>query len=103
MDAVLARRRSRTNVAKEGPVPLLEMDTFRRFARDSLSDYDYPAQNIPHRAFWHTLGVTNVWGWDCVQSERFYERGPVSTASTTQTQDQGVTDWQMGKKGLRLR
>ena len=28
---------------------------------DALQDYDFPAQNIPHRAFWHSLGVTTGW------------------------------------------
>ncbi|KAH6994648.1 hypothetical protein EDB82DRAFT_502232 [Fusarium venenatum] len=27
----------------------------------SLQNYDYPAQNIPHRAFWHSLGITESW------------------------------------------
>ncbi|KAF4949574.1 hypothetical protein FSARC_13439 [Fusarium sarcochroum] len=26
----------------------------------ALQNYDYPAQNIPHRAFWDTLGVTDM-------------------------------------------
>lgn len=28
---------------------------------DALQDYDFPAQNIPHRAFWHSLGLTASW------------------------------------------
>ncbi|EEU37591.1 uncharacterized protein NECHADRAFT_87485 [Fusarium vanettenii 77-13-4] len=28
--------------------------------RDALQDYDYPAQNIPHRAFWSSIGVLDL-------------------------------------------
>ncbi|KAL6915464.1 hypothetical protein ACHAPO_009855 [Fusarium lateritium] len=27
----------------------------------ALQDYDFPAQNIPHRAFWNSLGITEYW------------------------------------------
>lgn len=62
MDVALARQRSAkatgTSYAKE--VSLLELGSFKYFAQDALADYDFPAQNIPHRAFWNPHGVN----WD---------------------------------------
>lgn len=46
----------------QGKLSVLEMQRLLDvLGGDALSDYDYPAQNIPHRAYWHRLGVT--WEW----------------------------------------
>lgn len=38
-------------------VSLLQVRTLTRFLQSyALQDYDYPAQNVPHRAFWGGLG-----------------------------------------------
>ncbi|THW55554.1 hypothetical protein D6D20_09394 [Aureobasidium pullulans] len=51
---------------------------------DALSDYDYPAQNIPHRAYWHRLGVT--WEWICRQRQHLdEERNGLATAESGET------------------
>ena len=96
MDAVLARQRyakaTGTSNAKE--VSLLELDSFRRFAQNALADYDYPAQNIPHRAFWNAHGVNQDWGWARV--EQFHEPASVSNLA----QDQGVRDPLAGGEGV---
>ncbi|KAF4453789.1 hypothetical protein F53441_3615 [Fusarium austroafricanum] len=43
-------------------VPLLSVDKLLLFLKNhALEDYDFPAQNIPHRAFWNALGVTDSW------------------------------------------
>ncbi|KAF5724688.1 hypothetical protein FMUND_574 [Fusarium mundagurra] len=43
-------------------VPLLSVDNFLSFlGNHALENYDFPAQNIPHRAFWFSLGVTESW------------------------------------------
>ncbi|KAF5987100.1 hypothetical protein FCOIX_1188 [Fusarium coicis] len=43
-------------------VPLLSVDNFLSFLNNNaLENYDFPAQNIPHRAFWFSLGVTESW------------------------------------------
>jgi hypothetical protein len=43
-------------------VPLLSVEQLLSFLRNhALENYDFPAQNIPHRAFWHSLGVTESW------------------------------------------
>ncbi|KAJ4012340.1 hypothetical protein NW752_008014 [Fusarium irregulare] len=43
-------------------VPLLSVEQLLSFlSNHSLENYDFPAQNIPHRAFWHSLGVTESW------------------------------------------
>jgi hypothetical protein len=47
-------------------VPLLSVEQLLSFlSNHALENYDFPAQNIPHRAFWHSLGVTASWvaGW----------------------------------------
>ncbi|KAK2126316.1 heterokaryon incompatibility protein-domain-containing protein [Fusarium oxysporum II5] len=47
-------------------VPLLSVEQLLSFlSNHALENYDFPAQNIPHRAFWHSLGVTEPWvaGW----------------------------------------
>jgi len=36
---------------------LFEMESFRYFTCNALADWDFPAQNIPHRAFWLPRGV----------------------------------------------
>ncbi|KAJ4243146.1 hypothetical protein NW757_011472 [Fusarium falciforme] len=42
-------------------ISLLKIDPLMGFLnRDALQDYDYPAQNIPHRAFWSSIGVLNL-------------------------------------------
>ncbi|KAF5646137.1 hypothetical protein F52700_1827 [Fusarium sp. NRRL 52700] len=43
-------------------VPLLSVEQFLSFlGNHALENYDFPAQNIPHRAFWCSLGVTESW------------------------------------------
>ncbi|WJG36168.1 heterokaryon incompatibility protein-domain-containing protein [Fusarium oxysporum Fo47] len=43
-------------------VPLLSVEQLLSFlSNHALENYDFPAQNIPHRAFWHSLGVTESW------------------------------------------
>ncbi|KAF5641866.1 uncharacterized protein FTJAE_3938 [Fusarium tjaetaba] len=43
-------------------VPLLSVDNFLTFlSNHALENYDFPAQNIPHRDFWFSLGVTESW------------------------------------------
>lgn len=47
-------------------VPLLSVEQLLSFlSNHALENYDFPAQNIPHRDFWHSLGVTAscVAGW----------------------------------------
>lgn len=65
------RLNSGTSMAE---VSLLEMYSFQFFISKALPDYDYPTQNIPHRAFWNKLGVTDTWAYQqksrqCVGSE----------------------------------
>ncbi|OJJ03941.1 hypothetical protein ASPVEDRAFT_195836 [Aspergillus versicolor CBS 583.65] len=60
MDGVLSRKRGESNGSFE-EVSLLETESFRYFTTKALPDYDYPAQNIPHRAFWNGLGITDNW------------------------------------------
>lgn len=46
---------------KAGEEILTRTQAFERFIGNAMSDYDYPAQNIMHSAFWRgELG----WGWD---------------------------------------
>lgn len=71
---VLSRNRLNSGISMEKEVSLLEMDSFQYFVSKSLPDYDYPTQNIPHRAFWNKLGVTDTWAYQqksrqCVGSE----------------------------------
>ncbi|KAG5772420.1 hypothetical protein H9Q72_001394 [Fusarium xylarioides] len=43
-------------------VSLLSVENFLSFlSNHALENYDFPAQNIPHRAFWHSLGVNESW------------------------------------------
>ncbi|KAF5980812.1 hypothetical protein FBULB1_5005 [Fusarium bulbicola] len=43
-------------------VALLSVEQFLSFlSNHALENYDFPAQNIPHRAFWFSLGVTESW------------------------------------------
>lgn len=63
VDAVLSRSRSNSGTSMEKEASLLEMDSFRNFISKALPDYDYPTQNIPHRAFWNKLGVTDNWDY----------------------------------------
>ncbi|GKU05620.1 hypothetical protein FLAG1_09375 [Fusarium langsethiae] len=50
----------RSREAKQ--VPLLSVEQLLSFlSNHALENYDFPAQNIPHRAFWHSLGVTESW------------------------------------------
>jgi hypothetical protein len=45
-----------------GDTSLLEVQMLLDIlSADALQDYDYSAQNIPHRAFWHSLGVSEHW------------------------------------------
>ncbi|KAK1146794.1 hypothetical protein N8T08_002555 [Aspergillus melleus] len=41
-----------------GEGPLFGSTTFQRYLNDAVANYDYPAQNIPHRAFWQSMGVS---------------------------------------------
>ncbi|KAM0550757.1 hypothetical protein ACHAPJ_008822 [Fusarium lateritium] len=42
-------------------VSLLNVERLMQYlGGTALQNYDYPAQNIPHRAFWDTLGVTDM-------------------------------------------
>ncbi|CAG8123645.1 unnamed protein product [Penicillium salamii] len=59
VDGVLARDDQGTGLGNH--VSMLEMDSFERFTRKALCDYDYPAQNIPHRRFWNAHGVDDDW------------------------------------------
>ncbi|GKZ33140.1 hypothetical protein AbraIFM66950_002924 [Aspergillus brasiliensis] len=92
MDAVLAEKRLNGD---EGNVVglLLETRTFQYWARDALEDYDYPAQNVPHRRFWFHLGVTDEW----LSKQRRVEGVDVSL------DDGGVIDPLMGEsEDIRL-
>ncbi|THW36126.1 hypothetical protein D6D21_08851 [Aureobasidium pullulans] len=64
----------------KGKLSILEMQRLLDvLGGDALSDYDYPAQNIPHRAYWHRLGVT--WEWICRQRQHSdEERNGLATA-----------------------
>ncbi|KAF5606615.1 uncharacterized protein FSUBG_5801 [Fusarium subglutinans] len=43
-------------------VAILSVEQFLSFlSNHALENYDFPAQNIPHRAFWFSLGVTESW------------------------------------------
>ncbi|KAF5252605.1 hypothetical protein FANTH_2499 [Fusarium anthophilum] len=43
-------------------VALLSVEQLLLFLNNhALENYDFPAQNIPHRAFWFSLGVTESW------------------------------------------
>ncbi|KAG8673781.1 hypothetical protein FPOAC2_07253 [Fusarium poae] len=43
-------------------VSLLRVEILLRVLGNyALQNYDFPAQNIPHRAFWNSLGITEVW------------------------------------------
>ncbi|KAH7235340.1 hypothetical protein BKA59DRAFT_484693 [Fusarium tricinctum] len=47
-------------------VPLLSIEQLLSFlSNHALENYDFPAQNIPHRDFWSSIGVTTSWvaGW----------------------------------------
>lgn len=75
VDGVLSRNRLTSDNSMEKEVSLLEMESFRHFISKALPDYDYPVQNIPHRAFWNELGVTDTWAYEpkysqCVQDEK---------------------------------
>lgn len=74
VDGVLSRNRLNSGISMEKEVSLLEMELFRYFIAKSLPNYDYPTQNIPHRAFWNKLGITDTWTYQqkymqCVGSE----------------------------------
>lgn len=97
VDAVLARQRyTKAAETMDGNVSLLELDSFDSFARSALADYDYPAQNIPHRAFWHTLGVNKAWADRNAETKRLHQHASVFTL----TQDQGVTDPLAHREGV---
>lgn len=52
-------------VGTENRVSLIQVNGFLSYLdRHALEDYDYPAQNIPHRTFWCSVGVTHDWIWD---------------------------------------
>ncbi|OJJ87459.1 uncharacterized protein ASPGLDRAFT_120308 [Aspergillus glaucus CBS 516.65] len=63
VDGVLSRNRLTSGNSMEKEVSLLEMESFRYLISKALPDYDYPVQNIPHRAFWNELGVTDTWAY----------------------------------------
>ncbi|KAG5665061.1 hypothetical protein KAF25_008795 [Fusarium avenaceum] len=43
-------------------VPLFSIEQLLSFlSNHALENYDFPAQNIPHRDFWHSIGVTASW------------------------------------------
>lgn len=37
---------------------LFASKTFQKYLNDATANYDYPAQNIPHRAFWQSMRVS---------------------------------------------
>ncbi|KAK2593663.1 hypothetical protein QQS21_008632 [Conoideocrella luteorostrata] len=41
----------------------------RHLSGDALQDYDFCAQNIPHRHFWNSLGVTDSWARQQLEME----------------------------------
>ncbi|KAJ5865821.1 hypothetical protein N7534_000374 [Penicillium rubens] len=46
---------------------LTDTEPFERFIGWGLADFDYPAQNIPHRLFWNAKGIPSSFGipsWD---------------------------------------
>ncbi|RMJ16962.1 hypothetical protein CDV36_003371 [Fusarium kuroshium] len=52
-EAVQCRQKEQTS--------LLKVDPLMRFLDGhALRNYDYPAQNIPHRAFWSSIGVSDL-------------------------------------------
>ncbi|KAJ4250984.1 hypothetical protein NW762_011634 [Fusarium torreyae] len=54
---------------EEKQVPLLKVERLVHYLGDTaLQNYDYPAQNIPHRAFWDTLGVTDITSRDLLRT-----------------------------------
>ncbi|OOF90430.1 hypothetical protein ASPCADRAFT_211998, partial [Aspergillus carbonarius ITEM 5010] len=55
MDGVIFSKRD------DNEISLLEMRSFQYWAGHALANYDYPAQNIPHRRFWSEMGVTDDW------------------------------------------
>ncbi|PWY81606.1 hypothetical protein BO94DRAFT_536866 [Aspergillus sclerotioniger CBS 115572] len=55
MDRVVSNKRD------DNEASVLETRTFQYWAGNALANYDYPAQNIPHRRFWTGLGVTEEW------------------------------------------
>ncbi|CAG8234007.1 unnamed protein product [Penicillium salamii] len=84
VDGVLAREAQGTGL--ENHVSLLEMDSFENFTRKALRDYDYPAQNIPRRRFWHAHGVDDDWAaWSFNPDQQYVagiERGAVTDPLT---------------------
>lgn len=57
---------------------LTETRPFRKFTGWGLGDFDFPAQNIPHRLFWNAKGITyypfEVPSWDPLSLESDDER-----------------------------
>ncbi|KAM5343345.1 hypothetical protein ACJ41O_014311 [Fusarium nematophilum] len=53
-EAVQCRQKEQVSLLNVEPV-------LHHLSGHALQDYDYPAQNVPHRAFWNSLGVTDLW------------------------------------------
>ncbi|KAJ5598019.1 hypothetical protein N7537_008103 [Penicillium hordei] len=56
---------------------LTETQPFRRFIDCGLKDFDFPAQNIPHRLFWNVKGISDyseIPSWDPLSLESDDER-----------------------------
>ncbi|KXG45338.1 uncharacterized protein PGRI_042510 [Penicillium griseofulvum] len=45
-------------------VCLTQTQAFRGFVNWGLEDFDFPAQNIPHRLFWNSKGIPDEMTWD---------------------------------------
>ncbi|KAJ5967493.1 hypothetical protein N7501_003741 [Penicillium viridicatum] len=58
-------------------VYLTETQLFRSFINWGLADFDFPAQNIPHRLFWNAKGISDsaeIPSWDPLSLESDDER-----------------------------
>jgi hypothetical protein len=62
--AVRTSAGEKTILPKAGEKILTRTQAFERFIGNAMSDYDYPAQNVIHEAFWRELG------WDRDEASR---------------------------------
>lgn len=60
-----------------GQKPLLQARSFVTFVQNAVADYDFPAQNVLHREFWTSMGITSNGAWH--REHASPEDGPVVT------------------------
>ncbi|GIZ45858.1 hypothetical protein CKM354_000900700 [Cercospora kikuchii] len=94
VDAIRQQQQSKNSERNPQTISIVELDNFRKWARNSLVDFDFPAQNLLHYDFWRSyvdaeeqMQSSNATG---LEERVMQDLDPTLTGSEGWSRDDGI-------------